>query len=251
MMPSQGDTKIMSESKPEPPKRVFLLLQNRLLRDALSRLLSRRADLLIVGCGKPEACTSQELVEAEFDVLVLDFFETRWLPANLRLERGDFSALKVLLICMTDKSEQFLAAVRGGVTGYLLNEASAADIISAVRATAKGGAVCPPKLCASLFNSLSNAVDDVHVARRPILTLRQQQLVALMANGLTNKQIATQMYISEFTVKNHIHRIMKQFRVESRSEAVHAILSYGYELEGDRVTPSLRQKSRCQLNSSP
>jgi DNA-binding NarL/FixJ family response regulator len=85
-------------------------------------------------------------MEVECDVLVLDFLEARWLPDNLRLERSNLSALKVLLICMTDKSEQFLAAVRGGVNGYLLNEASAADIISAVRAIAKGEAVCPPKL---------------------------------------------------------------------------------------------------------
>jgi DNA-binding NarL/FixJ family response regulator len=209
------------------------------LRDALSRLLSRRADLLIAGCGKPEACTSEKLIEAECDVLVLDFFETRLLPTNLRLERSNFSALKALLICMTDNSEQFLAAARGGVTGYLLNEASAADIISAVRATAKGEAVCPPKLCASLFDSLSNTVDHVPTTR-PLLTLRQQQLVALMVNGLTNKQIASHLCLSEFTVKNRIYRIMKQSRVKSRSEAIHAI-SNSYKLRGDRVTPSLRQ----------
>ena len=176
-MPSQVHTEIASESKPEPPKRVFLLLQNRLLRDALRRLLSRRPDLLIAGCGKPETCTSQMLVEAECEDLVLDFLETKWLPSNLRQERGDLSALKVLLICMIGKSEQFLAAVRGGVTGYLLNEASAADIISTVRATAKGTAVCPPKLCSLLFDRLSRTVDDGPVAHRPALTLRQQQLV--------------------------------------------------------------------------
>jgi two-component system response regulator DevR len=221
----------MSGPKPETLKRVFLLLQSRLLRDALSRLLSRRPDLLIVGCDKPQTCTSQMLIDAECDVLVLDFLETQWLPSNLREERSGLSALKVLLICMDDNSEQFLAAVRGGVTGYLMNEASAADIISAVRVTARGGAICSPKLCALLFDSISNAIEDGPVARPPVLTLRQQQLVALMANGLTNKQIASRLSLSEFTVKNHVHRIMKQFSAESRRQAVSIIHSHGYRLD--------------------
>ena len=211
----------MNGPKPEPPRRAFLLLQNRLLRDSLSRLLSRRSDLLIVGCGRPETCTSQVLVEAGCEVLVIDFLETKWLPSNLRQERGHLSALKVLLICMADKFEQFLVAVRGGATGYLLNEASATDIISAVRAAGKGEAVCPPRLCALLFQRLSQATladESSSCLPRPPLTLRQQRLVALVANGLTNKEIASELNLSHFTVRNHVHRIMKQFRVESRSK---------------------------------
>ena len=185
----------------------------------------------MVGSGKPETCTSQMLIDAECDVLVLDFLKTQWLPSNLRQERSDLSALKVLLICMANNSEQFLAAVRGGVSGYLLNDASAADILSAVRVTANGEAICSPKLCTLLFDSISNTVDDGPVAHRPALTLRQQQLVALMANGLTNKQIASRLCLSEFTVKNHIHRIMKQFNAENRSQAVGIIQSHGYQLD--------------------
>jgi DNA-binding NarL/FixJ family response regulator len=184
----------------------------------------------MVGCDKPQTCTSQVLIDAECDLLVLDFLETQWLPSNLREERGDLSALKVLLICMADNSEQFLAAARGGVSGYLLNDASAADILSAVRVTAIGEAICSPKLCALLFDSISNTVDDGPVAHRPVLTFRQQQLVALMANGLTNKQIASRLCLSEFTVKNHVHRIMKQFNAESRSQAVSIIQSRGHRL---------------------
>jgi len=239
----------MSESKPKMPRRVFLLLQSRLLRDSLNRLLSRRPELLIVGCSNPETCTSEMLIQVKCDVLVLDFLEARWLPANLRLERSDFSALKVLLICMTDKSEQFLVAVRGGVNGYLLNEASAADVISAVRAIAKGEAVCPPKLCILLFNSLSNAIEDGPIARRPVLTLRQRQLVALMKNGLTNKQIASEMHISEFTVKNHIYRIMKLFDAQSRSEAADMIQSRGYRL--DFIGPNIESDVRGSTSRQP
>jgi len=64
--------------------------------------------------------------------------------------------------------------------------------------------------------------------RKPNLTLRQQQLVALVAKGLTNKEIASHLNLSEFTVRNHIHRILKQVDAINRSEAVEAIRAHGY-----------------------
>jgi len=65
---------------------------------------------------------------------------------------------------------------------------------------------------------------------RPDLTLRQQELVALVAKGLTNKEIASRLNLSEFTVRNHIHRILKQVDAGNRSEAVEAIRAYGYTI---------------------
>jgi len=65
---------------------------------------------------------------------------------------------------------------------------------------------------------------------KPDLTLRQQQLVTLVAKGLTNKEIASQLNLSEFTVRNHIHRILKQVDAESRSEAVETIRAHGYSI---------------------
>ena len=65
---------------------------------------------------------------------------------------------------------------------------------------------------------------------RPDLTVRQQQLVALVAKGLTNKEIASHLNLSEFTVRNHIHRILKQVDAETRSEAVETIRAHGYAI---------------------
>jgi DNA-binding NarL/FixJ family response regulator len=72
----------------------------------------------------------------------------------------------------------------------------------------------------------------------PTLTLRQQHLVGLVARGLTNKEIAAQLNISEYTVKNHVRRIMKQVDAESRSQAVEAIRLHGYELNSYEGTTS-------------
>jgi DNA-binding NarL/FixJ family response regulator len=226
----------VSEDGTESPIRIFLLFENRLLREALGRLLSKRTDLFVIGCSGPDGASAQALLESHCDVLVLDFFDERWLPANLRLEREDLSSVKSLLIDMKSDSELFLAAVRGGVTGYLLKEASFLDVVAAVSVIFHGGAICPPELCASLFNFVSHADSSLvipSVAERPKLTIRQRQLMSLVAKGLTNKEIASRLNLSEFTVRNHVHRILKQVVADSRSHAVDIILSHGYSLASE------------------
>jgi DNA-binding NarL/FixJ family response regulator len=222
----------VSDTDLESPIRVFLVLQNRLLRDALERLFRKRADLLVVACDRQEDCTPKTIADSQCDVLVLDFLDERWLPAHICASTGVSCAIKSLLICMNDDSEQFLTAVRGGTTGYLLKEASTADVVSAVRSAFRGEAVCPPRLCAELFQNLSRtaAGSGTNGYGRPTLTLRQQRLAALVAKGMSNKEVAAHLNLSEFTVKNHMRRIMKRFGARSRNQAIAAILSHGYSL---------------------
>jgi len=115
----------------------------------------------------------------------------------------------------------------------LLKDASASDLVAAVRAVHRGEAVCPPQLFSTLFRFVAHLFQEMPLKRsasRPDLTLRQQQLVTLVAKGLTNKEIASQLNLSEFTVRNHIHRILKQVDAASRSQAVETIRGHGYSV---------------------
>jgi len=126
-----------------------------------------------------------------------------------------------------------MAAVRSGMTGYLLKGASASDVVAAVRAVFRGEAVCPPQLCSTLFRFVAQKARNVPLQNstpKPDLTLRQQQLVTLVAKGLTNKEIASHLNLSEFTVRNHLHRILKQVDAGVRSEAVETIRAYGHQI---------------------
>ncbi len=225
----------MIDTVPEAAIRVFLLIENRLLRDALERLFRKRADLQVVGCEGSESATRQVVRKTPCDVLVLDFFNSELISVVDREKAEEAGKPKAVLIGMSEESEQFLAAIQRGVAGYLLKEASAAEVVAAVRATYRGEAVCPPKLCATLFQfvskvGLSSVAVPTRGVARPSLTLRQQRLIALVAKGLTNKEIASRLNISEFTVKNHMHRILKNVDADSRSEAVEAVRSHGYTL---------------------
>lgn len=223
----------MSQTGPEPLIRVLLVIENRLLREALARIFRKRAYFLVVGSHGHEEYSREKVSETECDVIVLDFLDARWLPTNLRSKAKNCPEPKFLLIAMSNDPEQFLEAVRGGVTGFLLKDATVCDVVAAVRSTFGGAAVCPAELCGYLFQHMyrrAKSGPGRRTIQRPDLTLRQQHLAGLVARGLTNKEIAAQLNLSEYTIKNHVRRIMKRLDAASRSQAVEAIRSHGYEL---------------------
>ena len=210
---------------------VYLLVENRLVRETLVRLFQKQPDLRVVGQGSSAA--AKDLLNLQCDIVVLDDLNTASLLSPSLLDRLQApSTVGVVLIDMREDEEQFLEAVCSGVSGYLLSDASANDVLSAVRAVARGEAVCPPRLCLALFHFVARVAIEkpAHTRRGSMhgLTILQQQLISLVAKGLTNKEIASQLNLSEFTIKNHIHRIMKQLEVESRYEMVDAVRAFGY-----------------------
>jgi two-component system NarL family response regulator len=207
--------------------RVFLLIRNRLLRESLLRLFRKRADLTVVGSGSPGNADPAEVEISQCDVLLTDQFSAKT-SAESVLFRDQWTAWQgeILLLGMEEDQDLFLAAVRAGATGYLLKDASAGDVIAAVRSVSSGEAFCPPRLCMCLIKWMavkSREELSPRMDAKPNLTLRQMQLVTLVAQGMTNKEIASQLNLSEFTVKNHLYRIMKQVDAETRYEAVESV----------------------------
>jgi DNA-binding NarL/FixJ family response regulator len=202
---------------------VFLVAGNRLLREALARLLGRRGFTV---CGVT-ACVpdcNSAAVASGAEVLVLD-------SVTARLSEWSFISdiisqapnMKVVLIDMDNDREVFLECVRAGAVGYILKDASAAEVVSGVQAVANGQAVCPPELCMHLFQAFSRQWTAMPSARFRIefgLTRRQQQIVPLIAQGMTNKEIASNLNLSEQTVKNHIHGIMRRVGADDRLQVI-------------------------------
>jgi DNA-binding NarL/FixJ family response regulator len=213
---------------------VYLVAESRLLRETLVRLLQKRAGISVAGEGRYSESLPELVVASHSDVLLLDSP-----PATLARTLADelcanAPQTKIVLFGMDEDPDGFLGAVYLGVRGYVLKDASSAEIVAAVRAVAEGEAVCPPKLCSTLFQCVMQesrhrpATTGQHAFTKFRLTYRQRQLVGLVARGLTTKEIATNLHLSQFTVKNHIHRIMKQMDVQSRYEAVDLIRASGY-----------------------
>lgn len=222
-----------TNSASESPIRIYVLEQNRLLREAFVQLLRKRSSLTVVGDSDDCSEAYEKLTVLQCDVLLLNSLEILQAIRRKAETAECLKQTKLLLLGMKEDPECFLQAVRLGACGYLLNEASSTEIIAAVRGVAQGEAICPPKLCKSLFDHLSKRPflnsGKVEPRGRPAndLTCRQRQLMALVAKGMTNKEIAASLQLSEFTVKNHIRRIMAHLQADSRHAAVDAIRTGG------------------------
>lgn len=200
--------------------KIVVCCRNRLLRESITRILTRKSDLEIILAQGSYAISRDEIVDSGASVLVLDSLE--FLLEETESARGKFildGSLKSVLIAMDDDQDIFLAAVRGGARGYVLQEASAVDVVAAVRAVADGQAVCPPNYIGVLFDYVSKQADQWPNGRKRAqwgLTRREQQLIPLIEQGLSNKEIANHLNLSEQTVKNHVHRILRKVGVPDR-----------------------------------
>jgi DNA-binding NarL/FixJ family response regulator len=215
--------------------RLFLLVENRLLREALAAIVRKQADFSVVGVDRYAPSIEKQFLESKCDILVADHASATIFPSTFVSDSLSLAPeMKIVLLGMEEDSEIFLQAVRSGVSGYLLGDASAQETLTAVRRVAQGEAVCPPRLCLQLFRFVArealkgSLVLNQRVCTKLGLTPRQQQLVSFLARGLTNKEIAANLNLSEFTVKNHVHRIMRQLNAESRYAAVQTVCEGGF-----------------------
>lgn len=211
---------------------VFLLAENRLLRDVFARVLARRNDIRVVGVASFSSQTVADVVTANPDVLLCDSL-TAALSTDgvLSVLRRNLPHLHVVMFGMDCDQEKFLIAVYHGVTGYLLKDASATEVVSAIRAAGNGEAVCPPTLCRALFDHVALSgtwQPGVQIRKNLGLTRREQQLVQLVSEGLTNKEIASQLYLSEQTVKNHLRRMLRKVGATDRLEAIERWRELGF-----------------------
>ena len=211
-----------------PRVRVVLAARNRLLRETLLRILRKRNDVVVsaecLDCSELTAT----IAKYDSDVVLMDSPQNadwgfEFVTSVQKLNPG----IEIIMIGMDQDEARFLAAVRAGVAGYLLSDASACDVVTAIRAVAQGEAVCPPLLCRTLFKYLAQKESSLSriTSNGSGLTRRELELIPMIARGLSNKEIASQLNLSEQTVKNHVHRMLQKLGAEHRLEVPEIVAS--------------------------
>ena len=220
------------EARTRGKPRVFVAAGNRLLREALSRMLAKGGDIEVAGMNTAEPFRIEDLLVEEADILLLASHGS--LNEDLtaiREVRACAPNVQILLIGMAGEETEFMQCVRAGVHGYLPKDASAEDVVEGVRAVQAGKAVCPGVLCALLFHYFereATSFPSASVHQRMGLTRREQQLIPLIAEGLTNKEIANRFCLSEQTVKNHLYRMKHKVGAEDRLSIVQVCRTQGF-----------------------
>ena len=203
---------------------IYLLTENRLLREALIRLLSKRSELRILGASSYSRSVQQEIIAARPQIILLDSASLAAGNSPLICAlRGAIRNVRIVMVDMESDEGVFLNAIRSGAVGYILKDASAMEVATAIREVAAGNAVCPPSLCMALFRQVfhhSSVVHNVSWNSDLGLSGRELQMVELLRLRLTNKEIAQRLSLSEQTVKNHVHRVLRKTGASNRFSVV-------------------------------
>ncbi len=211
--------------------RVCLAAENRLLRETLSRMLVKSGELEVIVVDAAEF-PPELLLQEKADILLLTSLgNIEEDLVTIRRVRGAAPSVQILLIGVTGEEKDFLRCVRAGIRGYLPNDASAEDVLEGVRALHVGEAVCPGTLCGVLFHYFereANSFPSASVRQRLGLTRREQQLIPLIAEGMTNKEIANRFCLSEQTVKNHLYRMKHKIGAGDRLSIVQVCRTQGF-----------------------
>jgi DNA-binding NarL/FixJ family response regulator len=202
------------------PVSVFLICRVRLYRDAIVGMLNRQAGIKVVGFTEGGENIAPDLETTTPDVVLLDTGAPGAFSLATRLMR-DRPQTRVLGFGVDDVKSEVVACAEAGLSGYVPSDASIGDLAKAARRIASGDTVCSAVMADQLFDHIrSTALSGTPPLIERVLTGRQQQVLGLIDQGLSNKQIARRLFLGTSTVKNHVHNILSRLQVARRSEAV-------------------------------
>jgi two-component system nitrate/nitrite response regulator NarL len=197
---------------------VLIVSDTRLYRDSLAEQLDRAETLEIVGAAADaqEAVTALRTLRPE--VVLLDLAMCEPVSAAYAI-RSVAPEAKIVAIAVPDERDCVVACAEAGVIGYVTQEGSLADLLAALEAAVRGEPCCPPRLTGILLRrvtELAQSSDQTPFDVR--LTTRELEIVELLDQALSNKEIAKRLSIEVATVKNHVHNILEKLHVARRSE---------------------------------
>lgn len=198
--------------------RVMIADDHSLIREGLRQLLEFDGSIKVVGEAANGAECLDNLVKYDPEVLLLDINmpEKNGIDVLMKMKE-DKSSVKVLILTVHNELEYLLNAVDIGVEGYIMKDSDSSELKKAIRAVRNGENYIQPSLIPALNNRLLNR--DVDKEKVASLTNRELEVLIQVANGMFNKEIATNLNISERTVKNHISNIFKKIDVSDRTQA--------------------------------
>ena len=212
--------------------RLFISAPRHLFEESLVAALGRDARFDVVGRGEGDAATVEGLARSEADVLVLgaDALDGD-LVCLTRAVAELFPALKILVLGRADADGLAADCLTAGAGGFLPLDRPPSEVAGAIEVVARGDRVCPPQVMRELFARLGElGRERKRRERLEVLELsaREMEILRLMADGMTNQEIARRLYLSVHTVKNHVHRILDALAVQNRWGAVRHAYAKGW-----------------------
>lgn len=208
--------------------RLLLIEDNRLLRDGINSILKPHKDIVIIAASGDAKNSLVKIRQLKPNVVLLDLgLRSQNSLHVVEIVKKDFPLAKIIVMDLAPVQSDILQFVKAGANGFILKDASLNDFLITIRSVSEGATVLPSLLIDSLFSQIvDHAVREgkskLNDAVR--MTIRERQVILLLGDGMSNKEIALKMHISTYTVKSHIHNIMEKLALHTRLE----IANYSY-----------------------
>ena len=208
--------------------RLLLIEDNRLLRDGIFSILKPQKDIVIIATSGDGKSTLVKIKQLKPNVVLLDLgLRSQNSLHVVEIVKTDFPEAKIIVMDLAPVQADILQYVRAGANGFILKDTSLKDFLITIRSVAEGSTVLPPLLVDSLFSQIVDyAVRESKskLQNSVKMTKREKEVISLLGEGLSNKEIAQKIHVSTFTVKSHIHNIMEKLALHTRLE----IANYSY-----------------------
>jgi DNA-binding NarL/FixJ family response regulator len=228
---------------------LIIVTDNRLFGECLASVLARCESFTVPAVVQTAEEALQQIQEHQSDIILIDVHlpHTMVLTLTQQLTR-DFPHVRVLLLGVTEAEKEIQAYVEAGAGGYVPKNTPFHELQSVIELVTRGETMCSPHIAHAMFARLSELAQTSanSVAHEPvILSDRELEILQLIAEGWSNRQIAEHLYLSPHTVKNHVHNILKKLRVQRRLEAI----KYASERQWFKKSSPLEGRTTYYLSS--
>lgn len=204
------------------PIALVLIDDNRLLREGIAAMIRTQPGFKVLAASADADEALQKVRESKPDVVLIDFgledHDSLSLTATIH---GEVSEARLIVMGLMPLQEDVADYVRAGASGFLMKDASFEEFVATIRAVAGGAEVLPQALTSSLFTQItqnSSRGSRARLLESVRLTERERQVISLLGEGLSNKEIAARMHIAVHTVKSHVHNVLEKLALHSRLE---------------------------------
>ena len=208
--------------------RLLLIEDNRLLRNGILAILKPQKDIVIIAASGDGKDTLLKIKQLKPNVVLLDLgLRSQNSLHVVEIVKKDFPDAKIIVMDLAPVQADILQYVKAGANGFILKDASLNDFLITIRTVAEGSTVLPPLLVDSLFSQIvDHAVREgkSKLNEAVKMTKREREVIGLLGEGMSNKEIGQKIRISTYTVKSHIHNIMEKLALHTRLE----IANYSY-----------------------
>jgi len=224
-------------SAPAAPVRIVVADDHQIVRDGFAGLLDTQPDFTVIGTAEDGAEAVRVCRETSPDVVLMDVRMpgTDGIEATRQLTGPDGDRPRVIILTTFDLDDYVYDALRAGASGFLLKDIKAEQLFDAVRVVAAGEALLAPTVTRRLIGEFARQrprTDSSSAARLATLTPRETQVLRLVAEGLSNPEIAARFTVTEETVKTHVSRILAKLGLRDRTQAVITAYETGLVVPG-------------------